>query len=193
MIKRIVLAGGPAAGKTTIFNEVPKRLPAWKFLLVPEAASIVLAGANGKHSKETQEKIFKLKLHYENCAFTQIKKLQQEYKIVLCDRGLLDGLVYHKKTYDQRLADYGMTRQDAINRYDNVIYLRSVARDRPELYSNATNKNRTDNVDRAAHICRKTEEAWLTHPKTLVIDNSTDFKGKMDKVVWHLIQIMVKG
>lgn len=190
MIKRIVLAGGPCAGKSVALEIIPKRLPDYKFIIVPEAASIVLAGTGGRYGKDTQDRIFKLKMHHEQVAHTKASNSSHKYNIILYDRGLLDGLVYQKSTYYQRLADFSMTHEDAKARYDHVIYMYSAARGATEHYSNETNLNRTESVDRAAHICRKTEAAWQQHPNVTVIDNSTDFAGKIDRVVYRIILIM---
>lgn len=192
MIKKIVLAGGPCAGKSTALQMIPPRLPLWNFITVPESASIVLAENDNKHCKETQDKIFKLKIHSELMAFRKALCSPQEHNIILYDRGVLDGLVYQKNTYDQRLAEYDMTRQDAIDRYDHVIYMYSAARGAAKHYSRKKNRNRTESIDRAVHICQKTEEAWSNHPSVFIVDNSTDFKGKIDKAVWSIVQEMAK-
>lgn len=190
MIKRIVLAGGSCAGKSSALKIIPRRLPLYNFIIVPESASIVLAENGNKHGKETQDKIFKLKMHNELMAYRKAMCSPHKINIILYDRGILDGLVYQKATYDKRLAEYDMTRQDAIDRYDHVIFMYSAARGAREFYSRETNPNRTENPDRAASKCQKLEKIWSDHPNMVIVDNTTDFKGKMDEVVWHIIQIM---
>lgn len=190
MIKRICLAGGSCSGKSTALKLVPKRLPEYNFITVPEAASIVLATNGGKHTKETQDKIFEMKVKLEANAEIEALISLHPKNIVLYDRGILDGMVYHPKTYHERLARHGMDHEMVIAGYDAVIYMRSAARGAREHYSNETNPNRTENPDRAASKCEKLEAVWGQHPNMVVIDNESDFKGKIDQVVWHVIQIM---
>ncbi len=191
--KRIVLAGGPCAGKSTALLEVPKRLPSFTFFLKPEAASTCLKETGGKFGKVLQDKIFKKELELEAEALEKARKSDNPRTVVLYDRGFLDQTVYaSQEQYAALINGRNMTEQDVIDRYDHVIYMHSAARGAAEHYSNKSNTNRTENVDRAAHICRKTEKAWSVHPNVVVVDNSTDMKGKIDKVVGHIIEMMGK-
>lgn len=192
MIKRIVLAGGPCAGKSTALAEVPKRLPDINFILKPEAASIVLA-EDGGWNKHTQDKIFLKQVALEKQAMIDAVASNHECNVILYDRGFLDQKVYATESkWEAMKGAYKRAGSNIYDRYDHVIYLHSVARGKPELYSNETNPNRTGNADRAAHICRKTEEAWSDHPSMVVVDNANDMKGKIDWVVWHIIQMVAK-
>lgn len=192
MIKRIVLAGGPCGGKSTALLEVPKRLPYINFILKPEAASIVLA-EDGGWNKDTQDKIFLKQVALEKKAMAEAMVSSHSCNVILYDRGFLDQKVYATPNQWRAMSEaYKRAGSNINDRYDYVIYLHSVARGKPELYSNETNPNRTGNADRAAHICRKTEEAWSDHPSMVVVDNASDMKGKIDWVVWHIIQMVAE-
>lgn len=69
------------------------------------------------------------------------------------------------------------------NRYNQVIHLVSSADGAEDYYNIEGNPARTEGIELARELDRKTMEAWVGHPYMDVIDNSTDFDTKMRKMI----------
>jgi len=82
--KKIVLAGGPCCGKTTLINELKKR----GYEIIDESAREILAENIKIEYAEIQKKIFLRQLEKEARAKEKIKDL------IFLDRGYIDGVAY---------------------------------------------------------------------------------------------------
>lgn len=196
--KRIVLTGGPSGGKTTGKNFLQENLGDFGRSIVftptfiPEVATLLI-GCGLNPSKLTPEQyfdfqrlIFKTQRAFEEQIFSRAMEIRAADKpLVICDRGLMDGLAYMTpEMFADILAENKMTEVDARDRrYDGVFHLKTVADGKPELYSNANNPARMETAEEAVAIDQKTQNAWLGHPHLRVIDNSTDFKQKMRRLL----------
>lgn len=69
------------------------------------------------------------------------------------------------------------------NRYNQVIHLVTSADGAEEYYNIEGNPVRTEGLELAREMDRKTMEAWVGHPYMDVIDNSTDFDTKMRRMI----------
>src|SRR6266481_4500623 len=94
-MKRIVLTGGPGAGKTVISKIIAERHPQ-HFALVPEAATQVYDALQTRWDRldlegrrEVQRKIYRLQVDQENRTAQA-----NPGKILLLDRGTIDGAAY---------------------------------------------------------------------------------------------------
>jgi predicted ATPase len=193
-IKRIVLSGGPCAGKSTILKELEVRRvhSGIKIITIPETAGVVLKENGGNFHKGLQDELFSRHLAEEFKALLQVISLPKDWKVaVVQDRGILDQKPYCKKgEFENKLKKYGLTEYDILNSYDHVIYMYSAARGAQKYYSKETNKHRTESVQKAVHICQKTEKAWENHPNLYIVDNSTDFNTKIERVIDKISEIM---
>lgn len=69
------------------------------------------------------------------------------------------------------------------NRYNQVIHLVTSADGAEEYYNVEDNPCRTEGLELARELDRRTIEAWVGHPYIDVIDNSTDFDTKMRRMI----------
>src|SRR5437879_4150288 len=100
-MKKIVLTGGPCSGKSTVHRALREQFPA-QVVLVPEAATLLLGGGfpvPGQHlpwSPEWQAvfqaAVLPLQHHLED-AYLLVAGSRGS-KLVVCDRGVLDGAAY---------------------------------------------------------------------------------------------------
>jgi predicted ATPase len=90
--RRVVLTGGPGAGKTAVLELV--RATACRHVrILPEAASVVFGGGFPRHDgfeerRAAQRAIFHVQRELETLGEAE------GAAILLCDRGTLDGLAY---------------------------------------------------------------------------------------------------
>jgi hypothetical protein len=170
--KRIVLTGGPGAGKTAILELIQQAFcPHVKVL--PESAGILFGGGfpradTPELSRAAQRAIFYVQRELECTTETGNPAL------VLCDRGTVDGGAYWPGPGDLWQA-VGATLQEELTRYDAVIHVRT-----PSLENGYTHQNplRTESAKFAGAIDAKLASLWVPHPRRFLIEASPDFLAK---------------
>ena len=99
---RIVITGGPCAGKTTGINKLAAELSDnLKVFIIPEASTLLvkggalnnLSGQDVNSQVEFQASLMQLQMALED-AFTEIASSLKEKSLLICDRGLMDGSAY---------------------------------------------------------------------------------------------------
>ncbi|HEX2780989.1 MAG TPA: ATP-binding protein [Gemmatimonadaceae bacterium] len=175
--RRIVLTGGPGAGKTAVLEALKHSLCSHVAVL-PEAAGIVFGGGFPRLDtiaarRAAQRAIFHVQRELETVAD------DGGATVVLCDRGLLDAIAYWPGPQDF-WAEVGMTREAALARYDVVIHLR--VPDGDHGYGNM-NPLRVESAEQAAAIDERILDAWAQHPHRYVVDAADDFVAKVGRVL----------
>jgi len=124
---RIVLTGGPGSGKTTISTRLAAADP--QFVAVPEAATQVYATAGTRwdqvdlaRKRALQRKIYELQLDQEQ----GLSRLHPG-KILILDRGTIDGAAYWPDGPESYWKELGTTLPTELARYDRVIFLQTAA------------------------------------------------------------------
>lgn len=190
-ISVFVFTGGPCAGKTTGLCYVEEKLRdlGYAVFIVKEAATdLMTAGvtSSGGHftEEEFQGLVARHILEAEKLYTDAARLARAAKKIILCDRGIIDGRAYMDEALFQKiLALHGLSIVGARDsRYDAVFHLRSAALGAEAFYSTATNAVRRETLPEAREKDRRTLDAWLGHPHLRVIDNSTDFPQKMKRL-----------
>lgn len=190
-ITKIVITGGPCAGKSTaltwIQDEYTKR--GYEVVFVPESATeLILAGFSSvtlNSEIEFQSMLLKNQLNKEKLFEEYANKLTGSNKVlIVCDRGAMDGKAYIKPhEYEQMLKYMGLTEVEIRDNYDAVFHLQTTAIGAEEYYTLENNKARYENLDDARKSDKKILQAWTGHPHLRVIDNSTDFQNKMKRLI----------
>ena len=170
--KRVVLTGGPGAGKTAVL-ELIRLFFCEHVKTLPEAASIVFAGRFPRSARPAlrqaaQRAIYHVQRELESVADAE------DSAVVICDRGTVDCVAYWTGDGDL-LSSVGSRRELEFARYDAVIHLRT-----PTLSTayNRRNPFRIESIDEAAAIDAQIAAAWSDHPHRFVIDATEDFLHK---------------
>ncbi len=182
------LTGGPCAGKSTGLSSIADDLTSkgYKVFTIPETATeLISGGMTPSNSYEFQSRMFDMQLAKENI----YKQAAEEYAennnqnvAILCDRGLPDNGAYtDSRTFEKILDDHNMTRSDMMNRYDAVVHLQTAAIG-TNLYSTENNAARTETAEEAVKLDENIRKSYVGHPHLRVVDNSTDFAHKIDRV-----------
>ena len=189
-INKIVLTGGPCAGKTTalswIDNYFSKR--GYTVLFVPETATELISngvapwtcGTNYDY-QTCQIKLQKVKEEI----FDQAAKTMKSDKIlIVCDRGVLDNKAYMKDVEFKRIMkEFSTSEIKERDSYDAVFHLVSAAKGKEDVYTLSNNKARTESVSDAKALDDRIISAWTGHPHLRIIDNSTDFEEKLERLL----------
>lgn len=172
MPRRVVLTGGPGAGKTAVV-ELIRLFFCEHVKTLPEAAGIVFGGRFPRNDspplrQAAQRAIYHIQRELESIADAE------NAAVVLCDRGTVDGAAYWAGEGDLFSA-VGTTRAIEMARYDAVIHLRTPTS--PQAY-NRENPLRLESIDEAATIDARLASEWSGHPRRFVVEPTEDFLHK---------------
>lgn len=175
--RRVVLTGGPGAGKSAVL-ELIRLFFCEHVKTLPEAASIIFGGRFPRKHREAvqqaaQRAIFHVQRELESTADGD------NSAVVLCDRGTVDCSAYWSGSGDL-FSSVGSTRGQELARYDTVIHLRTptLARD-----YNHDNPLRTESIEEAAVIDARILEKWSGHPHRVIVEATEDFLSKAAHVL----------
>ncbi len=128
MMKRVVITGGPGSGKTVVTNILAKANPK-RFFLVLEAATQVYEAARTRwdlvdiaERRNLQRRIYLLQRAQEDKAAGE-----HPDKILILDRGTIDGAAYWPDGPEVYWAEMNTTLEAELARYDHVIWMQTAA------------------------------------------------------------------
>lgn len=192
-MKKIVLTGGPCAGKTTAKSYLQEKLSDYgvSVTFVPEVASMLIgSGIDPRNlGKEDyvdfQELLLRTQLHLEDEVFWEAAMIKGGKKqVMICDRGCMDNLAYMDNESFSAILERNEWNKVMLRdeQYDAVFHLVTAAEGQEKFY-NLDNPNRTETPEEARALDVKTREVWLGHPHLVVVDNSTLFGEKMKRLL----------
>lgn len=189
-MKKILITGGACAGKTTvleiiknyltdnnydvtIFEEVPTKL----------ISNGITPDKTGR--MEFQELIIKTQIDNEkNCDCDGV---------VVFDGSSIDSMKFiTREEFDKFVEKYNTNFKEIINGYDGIIFLETVAKEFPELYSNENNKARLTDIDAAIARNDKLFNIYNSSSKIYLIKPDKDIENKKKKVI-EVIEKIVKN
>ncbi|MCQ2511833.1 MAG: AAA family ATPase [Lachnospiraceae bacterium] len=185
-INKIVITGGPCGGKSTAMSWIQNAFTqlGYTVLFVPETATELISGgvapwtcgSNGDYQKCQM----KLQIEKEKVFEAAAKSMPVEKVLIVCDRGALDNKAYMNDEEFQAALEFIKTDEVRLrDHYDAVFHLVTAAKGAEEFYTTENNTARTETLEEAAALDDKIISAWTGHPHLRVIDNDTDFEGKM--------------
>ena len=182
--RRIVLTGGPGAGKTAVLELVRRQFCAHVQVL-PEAAGIVFGGGFPRSTVPGERRAAQRAIYFVQRELEQLGDGANP-AIVLCDRGTVDGAVYWPGPGDFFEA-VGSTKEREMTRYDAVIHLRT-----PSSGAGYDNGNplRTESAEMAAAIDEALLKLWASHPCRSIVPASPDFLEKAARTIEILRDMM---
>ena len=189
-ITKIVVTGGPCAGKTTALSWIQNAFTKMDYavLFVDETATQLITGGAAPwlttSNRDYQWQLIQLQQAKEK-AFTEIGKTLKEEKIlIVCDRAVMDNCAYMTGEEFEWILDRMDTLQDTIlDEYGAVFHLVTAAKGAEEYYTLANNQARTETPEEAIALDDKLIAAWEGHPHHSTIDNSTGFEEKMLRLI----------
>ena len=196
-ISKIVLTGGPCAGKTTaltwINNYFSKR--GYTVLFVPETSTELITNGVAPWTCGTncdyQILLMRLQKVKEQIYDEAAKTMKSDKILIVCDRGILDSKAYMKDIeFKKMMKELETNETKERDSYDAVFHLVSAAKGKEEAYTLANNVARTESVEEALKLDDKIISAWTGHPHFRIIDNSTDFEQKLERLLKEIASFL---
>jgi len=202
-VKRIVLTGGPCAGKTTALVRIIEHFSSlgFKVFTVPEVPTMYSQGGwsyltpNPDLYYEGELAILQTQLALED-SFMRLAETCTKPTFVVCDRGTLDISAYiSPEMWNDITGKCGTSTNELRHRYDAVLHLVSAADGAEEYYTVATNANRYEQANEeglqlARDLDKKVNRAWTGHPHLRVINNHDDFDTKLRRVIKEISNVL---
>lgn len=202
-IKRIVLTGGPCAGKTTALVRITEYFSnrGYKVFTIPEVPTLYSLGGwsyltpNKDLYYEGERAILETQMALED-SFTRLAETCQKPVLIVCDRGTLDISAYISPEMWEDITHKAGTDTNALRaRYDAVLHMVSAADGAEQYYTTATNAARYEQMNEeglriARELDKKVIKAWTGHPHLRVINNNDDFNAKLNRVLKEIAQVV---
>jgi hypothetical protein len=188
---KLVLTGGPSGGKTTLAQAIQREYGD-QVVIVPEAASILWSGGWPRRTNREGVRHQQRAIYYIQREMEQLIATENAHRLLICDRGSLDGLAYWPDRDDPfaYLKSLNTKLEDEVDRYDWVLHL-----DTPRASGyDTSNPLRNESHEEALKLNDRIREAWNHHPRRFVVGNTPSGKF-VDKLTCalYVIENILKG
>ncbi|HWG45336.1 MAG TPA: ATP-binding protein [Gemmataceae bacterium] len=195
MVPKVVLTGGPCAGKTSCLCAIRAHFGD-QVVTMPETATLLLSsgfpppGHASIHSapdewiQAFQGAILSIQQEVE----ASCKRLARNCRVrlIVCDRGVLDGAAYWPGGREAFLRHFGQSLEDCFARYQSVLHLQSLAESHPHLYGPEGNAIRYEGLADALRVEQAVRAAWEGHPGLVLIPAEIEPRIKIARVLDHI-------
>ncbi len=198
-ITKIVLTGGPCAGKTTAMAQIIEHFSSLGFQVfaIPEVPTMFSsAGINYlTHNKalffEAEKSTLNIQLALED-HFAKMAAQCSKPVLIVCDRGTMDISAYVSPEIWEALTEEMGTNTVKLRdaRYEAILHMVTAAAGAEQFYTNENNKFRSEDVEMARELDRKVLSAWTGHPHLRVIGNHMDFDDKLRQVLNEISTVL---
>lgn len=193
MITKIVITGGPCAGKSTAIRHIQKTKPFEKMgytvICIPEAATTLFSQnitPKTCGSLKTYQAIqFRLQLENERTAFNIAQMLPNKNVLIICDRGIFDGKAYINQNdfndiveHYAKIYSHKVSEEFLLNDYHAVFHMLTAAKTQ-ETYQCTDNPARSETAKQAIDLDDKLLQVYENHAHRYIIG---DFKTKNQKI-----------
>lgn len=201
---KIVITGGPVGGKSEGIKIVKKRLRemGYRVFVIDEIATRWFSGGFPDIGEiydrdleiycRIQEKAI-LTCLQEIKGYEELAALMpQDMFALLIDRGPMDVAAYTPKEYfTAALEQNRLSLCDVRDSFDGVVHMMSTADGAEEVWLKAMAQKQNDSrwettLEQAKDLEKRTRQVWIGTPHLRIIDNLTDFEGKVERL-WKAV------
>lgn len=173
---RIVLTGGPGGGKTTA-ADLFRREIGDQVVIVPESATTLFAGGfprvpDSDARRSVQRAIFEVQRALED-----IQAAVFPDRVLLCDRGTVDGGAYWPDGSDGFFEEMGTSHEAELARYDVVLFFESAVVAGIEIEGG--NRYRIESNEEALALDGRLRTLWSPHPEFHLVPHNASFLRKI--------------
>lgn len=185
---RIVLTGGPGGGKTTA-ADLFRREIGEKVVIVPETATMLFSGGFPRVGEPEARAATQQAIFHAQVALEDIQAARYPERVLLCDRGTVDGVAFWPEEAPQDFFEtMSTTLEEQLQRYDAVIFFESAAVG--DIAIEGGNPTRTEDNAEARRLDIRLREVWSKHPSFHFIPHTTSFFAKLQDGLAQLQHIV---
>lgn len=173
---RIVVTGGPGGGKTTA-ADLFRREMGTRVVVVPESATLLFSGGFPRSDDPTAQVAAQTAIFHVQKNLEDVQAARHQGRILLCDRGTVDGAAYWPGDASGFFAHLGTTSEAELGRYDGVIFFETAAAGGHSIEGN--NPIRTEDNATALLLDKKLQALWSRHPRYTFVPNNHSFFKKI--------------
>ncbi|XP_055619556.1 TRPL translocation defect protein 14 isoform X4 [Toxorhynchites rutilus septentrionalis] len=173
----------PTDHHTILRNGIPEH-SVDKTASCPRCLAAAAEKPNGSEAYKFQENLLRTMIQIED-TFFELGKSCVRNCLIICDRGVMDASAFVSKEKWERMMRTNSWNPVELrdNRYNHIVHMVSAANGAEAFYSTEDHACRSEGVDLARELDYKSAAAWIGHPYFDVIDNSTDFDNKMNRMI----------
>ncbi|HKO89782.1 MAG TPA: AAA family ATPase, partial [Polyangiaceae bacterium] len=173
---RIVLTGGPGGGKTTAASLFRREIGE-RVVVVPEAATLLFSGGFPRSTEVHARRSAQCAIYHVQRNLEDVQSALYPERILLCDRGTIDGAAYWPEQERGFFDAVGSTEQKELARYDAVIFFESAAVGGISIEGG--NPTRVETNDQALDLDGRLRQLWSKHPRFVVVPHNSSFMKKI--------------
>lgn len=196
-ITKIVITGGPCAGKTTAMSWIQSYFGklGYTVLFVPETATELITGGVAPWTcgtnAEYQKCQMRLQLEKEKIFEQAASTMPAQKVLIVCDRGTMDNRAYmNEQEFCTVMDAIGCNEVELRDHYDAVFHMVTAAKGAEQFYTTENNAARTETVEQAVALDDKLIAAWTGHPHLRIIDNDTEFEEKLKRLMREIASFL---
>ncbi|OFZ15684.1 MAG: hypothetical protein A2Z20_10735, partial [Bdellovibrionales bacterium RBG_16_40_8] len=111
-------------------------------------------------------------------------------RVLLCDRGTVDGAVYWPDNLGSFFDHMGTTLEKELSRYDSVIFFETAAVGGVSIEGG--NPARIESIEEALALDHKLKSLWSQHPNFVFVPHNTSFIKKITAGLDALAKIVAQ-
>lgn len=173
---RIVVTGGPGGGKTTAADLFRRELGE-RVVIVPEAATLLFMGGFPRANEAQARKAAQRAIYHVQRNLEDVQAALFPDRILLCDRGTVDGAAYWPEDSTDFFEAVGSTARQELERYDAVLFFESAAVGNMGIEGG--NLARIETNAQAASLDARLRMLWSQHPRFAIVPHQPSFVKKI--------------
>jgi predicted ATPase len=173
---RIVVTGGPGGGKTTA-ADLFRREIGERVVIVPESATLLFSGGFPRSFEPHARIAAQRAIYHVQTNLEDVQSALYPERILLCDRGTVDGAAYWPGQADEYFAAVGSSHERELARYDAVLFFQTAAAGGMSVEGG--NPTRIENNAQAVELDDRLHALWAKHSRFLVVPHNPSFVKKI--------------
>ena len=176
--RRVAVTGGPGGGKTTAVDFFRREIGE-QVVVVPEAATMLFSGGFPRNPEDHARMAAQHAIYHVQRNVEDVQAALYPERVLLCDRGTVDGAVYWPGEPEGFFQSLGTTLEAELKRYDAVIFFESAAVGGMEIEGG--NPIRNESMAEAVDLNNRLLAIWSQHPRFTVVNHDPSFFRKIGR------------